>query len=770
MLIFSFLLIFKMPDDPLLKDQFCLNNTGIYDSQPGEDINMFSIWKNTDLTGKDIVVSIIGNGCYNDHLDLTQKRLDYKNFNFDDNSTNVEPDQSTENPGYSTGLLGIAIGSANNVCISGIAHDSLHYCTKLTKNDQESMINALEYNNDGTQIKIISTPKNITKLKSSNYAKFNAPLANKAYDNVLNGTIFITSSGFDAISGQDSNFAPETRNHNVITVSDTTASGSRAFWSSRGSSILVNAPAGGSSNYIGQNRTYPRPPTIGIGSEDQCSTDFEPFGVGSANVAGVVALMLEANRHLSVREVQAALIVSSVQNDPTHESWIENGAKFKYSNVYGFGRVDAEQAINAAKSISSLPDQKSTISNFKNFSLYPRMGLHTDKYNCRELIPFIEYVTLRFHAKNVNNLNIEIKSPIGTKIPVTQPSNIQSTDGVYEYTVRGFFGEVSHGNWEITFANEGYSLSSTITNVELVVTGLSRHFDLPSIEKKQGAENKLLSSPNLKLIVPSSIKCGKEFNIKIESSSETKQFDIFIVDKKSNSKYILKSDVEAEKDIKLAIPCHWKSSDVYIYAENRVSREGVFSSTSFVNENSKKPQIVSPKPYETLKISDNKLQVRISIYDDDEKISSYTESHTFVANLYDLDENRTISSALFDRFDNSVIFEDVKPCRCVLSVSPLNKKQFDGCDTFIQPINVDKEFSNFSVPLSIKCPLPPGVTVSPLDGEETTPGNITLRYIYMFSFIGVCAVLMIVILMWHLFCRKDQTTVGVDYAPLVTTE
>lgn len=98
------------------------------------------------------------------------------------------------------------------------------------------------------------------------------------------------------------------------------------------------------------------------------------------------------------------------------------------------------------------------------------------------------------------------------------------------------------------------------------------------------------------------------------------------------------------------------------------------------------------------------------------------------------------------------------------------KSKFNGCDTLIQPIVVNAKSSTFNVPLSYKCPVPPGVTITPQD-EEEIPANLTLRIVYMASFLGVCLILMIAILLWHCCCRaKEQVFPQLDTVPLVTNE
>jgi subtilisin-like proprotein convertase family protein len=62
-------------------------------------------------------------------------------------------------------------------------------------------------------------------------------------------------------------------------------------------------------------------------------------------VSGVVALMLEANPELGWRDVQAILAATARKVDSNDESWTTNAAGVSHSYKYGFGLVDAYEAV-----------------------------------------------------------------------------------------------------------------------------------------------------------------------------------------------------------------------------------------------------------------------------------------------------------------------------------------------------------------------------------------------------------------------------------------
>src|SRR5690606_36746184 len=67
------------------------------------------------------------------------------------------------------------------------------------------------------------------------------------------------------------------------------------------------------------------------------------------HVAGCIALMLEANPNRTWRDVQQILVETSTKNDPSDSGWFTNAAGYHYNHNYGFGRINAAAAVEAAR-------------------------------------------------------------------------------------------------------------------------------------------------------------------------------------------------------------------------------------------------------------------------------------------------------------------------------------------------------------------------------------------------------------------------------------
>lgn len=90
---------------------------------------------------------------------------------------------------------------------------------------------------------------------------------------------------------------------------------------------------------------------------------FRATSAASPIVAGVVAVIRQANPNLGWRDVKLILAESATKNDPNHRGWQQghhkkSGGSFHFNHRYGFGLVNAEKAIALTKSWNHLPPMK----------------------------------------------------------------------------------------------------------------------------------------------------------------------------------------------------------------------------------------------------------------------------------------------------------------------------------------------------------------------------------------------------------------------------
>ena len=96
---------------------------------------------------------------------------------------------------------------------------------------------------------------------------------------------------------------------------------------------------------------------------DYPNEDYTKFFGGtsaaSPQVAGCVALMLQARPALGWRDVKAILLNTAVKVLPTDSGWITNGVGHHFNLQFGAGLVDLHAAVNLAATWSILPPEVS---------------------------------------------------------------------------------------------------------------------------------------------------------------------------------------------------------------------------------------------------------------------------------------------------------------------------------------------------------------------------------------------------------------------------
>ena len=184
----------------------------------------------------------------------------------------------------------------------------------------------------------------------------------------------------------NSNYDGQANFRGVMAVGAVNDQGIKSSYSERGANLWVSAPGGefcdthtitttDRTGAVGDN-----PPAPGSGYVDYANNlNYTRCmnGTSSATpmVAGVAALVLQANPNLGWRDVRVILAKTARQNDlsiPTE--WAVNGAGYHFNPNYGFGVVDASAAVATAMTYSAyLPAEKTyTISVVFAESCYPR--------------------------------------------------------------------------------------------------------------------------------------------------------------------------------------------------------------------------------------------------------------------------------------------------------------------------------------------------------------------------------------------------------------
>ncbi len=229
----------------------------------------------------------------------------------------------------------------------------------------------------------------------------------------------------------------------------------------------------------------------------QCQYTAQMNGTSSAtpNTAATVALMLEANPKLSVRDIKYILAKTARHVDPNftgvtstsvisgnpvaitlEQGWVTNAAGYQFSNRYGFGGVDTAAAVTMAKTYTSfLPALQTSTGNYAFTAtiaadvIPPASATGaTITYTVAEAFPTVEFVVVFVSLSSTPGMlcnQIELTSPSGTKSILMHAANGFQNASVplSRFESNAFYGEPVNGAWKLTFLD--YCTASGISTV-----------------------------------------------------------------------------------------------------------------------------------------------------------------------------------------------------------------------------------------------------------------------------------------------------------------
>ena len=312
----------------------------------------------------------------------------------------------------------------------------------------------------------------------------------------------------------DANFDYSTSEPQVITVGALNANDTRSYYSSPGASLWISSYGGEygwNNNHLNSQGISNQPspyinPAIMTTDQSSCSkgyvssngstggvagiepNEFNDFsgdysgnsscnyhstfnGTSSAapNVSGVVALMLQKNPNLTWRDVRHILASTATQVDASSSktvqgvvqyNWVTNAAGFKYNPVYGFGKINAADAVTSAGTYTagSLGNQISYETASGTIDA-PINSLASNTYSMSVAKPdefdgVIEWIRIGLRISHAvpSNIGIRLISPGGTTHNIMFPYTAVTTDPdrlTFELGIGGFYGENVEGTWTL---------------------------------------------------------------------------------------------------------------------------------------------------------------------------------------------------------------------------------------------------------------------------------------------------------------------------------
>jgi subtilisin-like proprotein convertase family protein len=260
------------------------------------------------------------------------------------------------------------------------------------------------------------------------------------------GSVYVWAGGNGRQAGDNINYDGYANSRFTIAVGAIDNNGVQAFYSEPGAPLIVSAYSSG--NAVGIT-------TTDLVANGSYSSDFGGTSSAAPLVAGVVALMLEANPNLGWRDVQNILIDSAMQNHPSDSDWVANGAGRLVNHKYGFGAVDAATAVDLAEGWTNLGPQVSASSGVINVgqSIPDNNALGVASSFTFDTAIDVEYVEIVFDATHTyrGDLSIVLTSPDGTQSILAEPRADSGDDySNWVFTSARHWGESSAGQWTLT--------------------------------------------------------------------------------------------------------------------------------------------------------------------------------------------------------------------------------------------------------------------------------------------------------------------------------
>lgn len=472
-----------------VRSQWYLDGTG--SAVPGAHLNLGSLW--SENGGEGIKIAIADDGVQSSHSYLSAALEEL--FGVTETATRTDGDPASSSYGHGTAVAGIIASSGGSSAPVGIAPGAELASLRIFGNDSMSLAEAAGHFRD---FDIINNSwgysASFYKATYIGALTYWTPIIRGMEDALANGrgglgSIIVKSAGNGREDGRTAADDYISNHEGTILVGATDHTGVVAYYSTPGANLLVSAPSSGAGKGV---TTTDRTGSSGY-SSGSTTNEFGGTSAAAPMVSGVVALMLEANPDLTWREVQDILAVSArhtgsaIGAQPSGNeahSWTLNGATtwngggMHFSNDYGFGLVDAFQAVRLAEtwSIGRETNESTTLTATSSaWTVNPVTGVASTSFLIGNAVDIQSVVlTLDVPVGFTAIEGVVLVSPDGTQMLLLESDGaefVASGNYTWDFLAQGFRGETSTGLWtlEVDFGEE--DVAAADLGASLAVTG-----------------------------------------------------------------------------------------------------------------------------------------------------------------------------------------------------------------------------------------------------------------------------------------------------------
>ncbi len=429
-------------------------------------------------TGRGVKVAVIDEGFDYRHIDLVGKFNANLSYDPRDTATaqSILPDSTTQSHG--TWVSGVLAAADNSAGMVGIAPDAelaglfMRFGSSASSRTETTALVSRAAGFDVANLSWGYTTQFADDFSLTSWRDLRDAFANASTNGRGGlGTVMVIAAGNDRAfvagdssrDGDNTNYHSLTNNRASLVVAATDEDGNLASFSTPGDSIFVAAP--------GVDILSTNPTNGGATTNGYVYVSGTSFS--TPIVAGVVAMMLEANPNLGYRDVQKILAITARQTGETSTTWSENGSHqlngggFHTSHDLGFGLVDAAAAVRLAQSwtdVETAANEKSaTVSDVRSsgVALVDNQTFRTTFTVSPTAANLdLEWVELSVDIAHthVGDLVVTLISPDGTRsILVDRPSagtNIRD-NLIFTLSSNKFWGEQAAGVWTLEVLDAG---------------------------------------------------------------------------------------------------------------------------------------------------------------------------------------------------------------------------------------------------------------------------------------------------------------------------